>query len=474
MALWKQPNYKIETENKTLGNGINVGVPSFDIDKTELTYVRNMGSQEYPAITTRFGRTFYSTDMTSLSTNLSGMGERANNQLHFIDGNTWKYWNSTASAFANLTTGLTAGAEAHIQDFVTGNNRYTLMMNSTQLKYWDGTSTSATLGDAATPFTNIFTIHKSRVFAASGAVLYYSAANDINDWTTANDAGNISLTQARGDITALVEYNDKVIAFTEFGMHELFGSAPTNFELIDVEGEIGCYSRKSVVKCNKRLYWYWQDGIYEYNGSSPRKVSQPVDEYIKSISYANRSKVACGSVGDFLYISIPYTSSSNDLVLVFDTRINKWFVDTGNFDYFTKIQNALYGADSTGGVLNMRDESVKTDNGTAVSYDLITKPFLNKYNKQRATLTDMWFICNATTDSTINVSYSTSSTGTSTSLFNNIARTTDFDFTGSDQQTRIQIPTTDLQDLPYYRLRIDGTGDVTINRWERDYRVKRR
>jgi len=98
MALWKQPNYKIETENKTLGNGINVGVPSFDIDKTELTYVRNMGSQEYPAITTRFGRTFYSTDMTSLSTNLSGMGERANNQLHFIDGNTWKYWNSTASA----------------------------------------------------------------------------------------------------------------------------------------------------------------------------------------------------------------------------------------------------------------------------------------------------------------------------------------------------------------------------------------
>ena len=257
-------------------------------------------------------------------------------------------------------------------------------------------------------------------------------------------------------------------------MHELFGNSPTNFELIDIEGEIGCNSRRSIVKCNKRLYWYWSDGIYEYNGSSPRKVSQPVDDYIKAILYANRNLVASGSVGDFLYISIPYAGNTNDVVLVFDTRIGKWYVESGNIDYFTKIQNTLYGADSTGGVLNVRDTSVKTDNGTAISYDLITKPFVNKYIKQNGTLSDMWFLVNASTVATMNVSYSTSSTGNSTTLFNNIARTSDFNFNGLDQQTRIQIPTTDIQDLPFYRLRIDGTGDVTIHRWERDSRIKRR
>jgi hypothetical protein len=66
-------------------------------------------------------------------------------------------------------------------------------------------------------------------------------------------------------------------------MHELFGSSPSNFELVDVEGEIGCFSRKSLVKCNKKLFWYWTDGIYEYNGSSPVKISQPVDDYISFV-----------------------------------------------------------------------------------------------------------------------------------------------------------------------------------------------
>jgi len=475
MAQWKAPSYKYQTETKSLGDGVNTGVPPFDISESELTYARNLGSQDYPAISTRYGRTFYSASMSSLSVNASGFGERANTQLHFTDGNTWKYWSTSLAAFVNLETSLTVGAEAAFSDFVTGANRYTLMMNSQELKYWDGVAASAlNLGDASTPKTNIFTVHKGRIYAAKGSVLYYSALNQINDWTTPNDAGSISITQAKGNIIALVEYNDKVIAFTEYGMHELFGTGPLNYELIDVEGEIGCYSRKSVVKANKKLYWYWLDGIYEYNGSSPVKISTPVDEYLKSIPYANREKVVCGSVGDYLYISIPYNSNDNDLILKFDTRLGKWYVDTGKFDYFTKMGNVLYGLDSTGGVLNMRDSSVKTDNGMAISYDLITKPFTNRFVSQNATLSDIWFLISAQTNATINISYSTSSTGTNSALFKNIAQTSDFDFSGLGQQVRIQVPTTDLQNVPFYRLRVDGTGDVKIHRMEKQFRAKRR
>jgi hypothetical protein len=475
MAQWRAPSYKYQTETKSLGDGVNTGVPPFDISESELTYARNLGSQDYPAISTRYGRTFYSATMPSLSANASGFGERANTQLHFTDGNTWKYWSTSLTSFVSLETSLTAGAEAAFSDFVAGANRYTLMMNAQELKYWDGVAASASnLGDASTPKTNIFTVHKGRIYAAKGSVLYYSALNLINDWTTPNDAGSISITQAKGNIIALVEYNDKVIAFTEYGMHELFGTGPSNYELIDVEGEIGCYSRKSVVKANKNLYWYWLDGIYEYNGSSPVKISTPVDEYLKLIPYANREKVICGSVGDYLYVSVPYSSNNNDLVLKFDTRLGKWYVDTGSFDYFTKMGNVLYGLDSTGGVVNMRDTSSKTDNGTAISYDLITKPFTNKFVSQNATLSDIWFLISAQTNATINISYSTSSTGIDASLFKNIARTSDFDFSGLGQQVRIQVPTTDLQNVPFYRLRVDGTGDVKIHRMEKQFRAKRR
>ena len=118
MALWNPLRFERKQIINSLGDGINTGVPPFDIKDSELTYVRNMGSQEYPAITTRYGRTFLSTSMPTLTTP-NGIGERNNEQLHVIDGNTWKYWNPSSTSFVNLTTSLTS-TDGDIQDFATG------------------------------------------------------------------------------------------------------------------------------------------------------------------------------------------------------------------------------------------------------------------------------------------------------------------------------------------------------------------
>jgi hypothetical protein len=331
------------------------------------------------------------------------------------------------------------------------------------------------LGDGTTPFTKIFTVGKNRIFACKGATIFYCARYSINDWTTPNDAGSIVLGKSKGDLTGASAYNDKVIFFTQYSMHELFGTSPANYEIVDVEGEIGCVANKSIVKANKRLYWAWIDGIYEYNGGTPVKISKKVYEYFKLITSGYQSLIVAGSRGDYIYFAIPYNgSTTNNLLLVYDTSIQKWFVDTGNFVDFVTIGNSVYGLDSTGGIQNMRNTNTGKDNGTAISWEFITKPFITGTGQTAETVWDMSLLYKASTSATINVSYSTHATDNASTSFNAIAATTDFTLDGTQHTKRLIPPSTSLQNEPFYRLRFNGTGDFTCYRLAQNYRIKKR
>jgi hypothetical protein len=474
MPMWRPVSVVNKTVTNSLGDGLNLGVPPFDIKESELTYVSNMDSHEYPAITTRYDRTNFSTALSALSAP-NGIGERANTYLHVVDGKNWQYWNPTSTALATLSTSLTATAQAEIMDFNTGSVRYTILMNSTQAKYWTSTgSTALNLGDASMPYTNIFTVHKGRIYAAKGATVYYCALNSVNDWTTSNDAGNITIARAKGDITGICEYNDKVIAFTEYSMHELYGSSPSNFELIDVEGNIGCVSNRSIIKANKKLYWAWVDGIYEYNGGTPLKISQPVNTYIKGILYSRLNLIAAGSNGDFIYFAIPYANTTNNMLLMYDTRIGKWYTETGSFKDFTLIGNSLYGLTLGGEVVNMRNTNTGKDNSTSISWSFITKPYITGSGNTAETLWDISVLYKGSSDATMNVYYSTHASNNDSTSFNSIAVSSDFDLDNSEHVERLLIPSTVLQNEPFFRLKFDGTDDVTVYRIERTFRTKRR
>jgi hypothetical protein len=291
-----------------------------------------------------------------------------------------------------------------------------------------------------------------------------------NNWTTSNDAGSVTLANAKGDISGITTYNDRVISFTEYSMHELYGDSPDNYSNVDIEGDIGCISNKSISRCNKKLYWAWVDGIYEYNGASPIKISKAIDKYFNGIAYSDRTKIASGAIGDFLYISIPYQSSSNNMILVFDTRTNNWYLEDGTFTDFVTIQNKLYGVDSTGGIHNMRDTSVITDNGTPISWEIITKAYHENAMAQKKVLTSMDLIYSCSTDATISVGYSTDINSTN---FTNLVSSSDFELTGEETNSKFLIPTTDLQNVDWYKFQIKGTGNVTIHGLERNYRVRK-
>ena len=444
----------------TIGGGINTGVPPLFIDDSEHTYSRNLDSWKHPSLATRPPRSTYG---AVNSTNAISLGQRNNQYLHIVDGNTWKYWNPATTAYVNLTTTLSS-TEAEIAEFNTGTAKYSILMNSTQKYYWDGTSTCLVLGTSDTPLTKIFAIHKGRVYGARDNDIKYCALNLINNWaSTDSGAGTIDVTRAKGAITGMVEYLDHVIVFTEHSMHELWGTGPSNYNLTDVEGGRGCISHRSITECNGSLYWMWYDGIYVYNGGTHQKVSQPVKDYIDNINLTYKTKIVGGAAGDYLYMSIPYGASAVglNLLLKYDTKLDKWYPETGNFIDFIVIGNTLYGIDNAGQTWNMRDYSATEgkDSASWIPWNWVSKPFNSKPSDD-LNIGEIYSVLDMTTNST------TLTLGWDDQVYNNDS--TSFDtlktFTPSSNVQNVKaIMPNSLTNLNWYRLRYDGSGHIEIH-----------
>lgn len=455
--------YKTETKILYLGDGINQFFTPFDIKETEASNVQNGSSREYPAFSVIPGRQEYASDLTTAN----GIGQRNNADLHVQDGTVWKYWNG--AAYVNVQTGITS-AIANFVEFSTGTTKYTILANGTDRLAWNG---SAVTDLTNAPLSRIVTTHKGRIYWARDNDIVYSALNLINDYSTPNDAGTIDVTRAKGASTGIYEYNDKVIAFTEYGMHELYGTGPSNYELIDIEGEVGTISNRSIVSCNRVLYFVWYDGIYAYTGGSPIKISNNIENYFKEganeeINFSLKTKIVSGSIGNFLYIAVPSGSGTteNNKILVYDTERSLWNVESGAFTDFVTIANNLYGVDSDGKLWDM--VSGTDFDGTAITWFRITKPFNEGSVRRKKTLSDLWVVADLPVGSTMTVSYSTTVDNDDfVSLYT-------FTANADEQNTRIQIPTNVLQNIDWYRLKFSGTGPAKIHYIDKVFRTKYR
>ena len=318
--LLKAPRYKVEpTAPIYLGGGINTYGTPFNIKEGEARDSRNTSSRSYPALSVRPGID----DAFTAITTPNALGQRNNQYPHVQDGTVWKAWNGTA--WVNVQTGLTS-ATGKFVEFATGTTLYTILANGTDVYSWDGT-TAASIADA--PKTKLYAVHKGRVYALLGKELKFSALNLITDWTTVLDAGSISITNAKGDGTAISEFDDQVYVWTAQSFHNLYGTGPLNYTLSDISDD-GCISDRSVIegKYNgaKALYFMDYGWVKAFSGSSPVRVSHSVKKFIDGINLTYKDKVCAGKNGKYLYWAIPYETTENNVVLEYDTDLNIWNV----------------------------------------------------------------------------------------------------------------------------------------------------
>lgn len=455
MAYMQTIKYSQDRVQKAFGDGINVGAPPFDISDTELTYCRNISGKNYPAASVRDGRQ----SVFSAITTPNALGQRDNQYVHVLDGTAWKRWDG--SAWQTVQAGL-SNVKGKFVDFARGTDYNTILATSLDTYYWQG-SVSTSIPSA--PKTSLYAAHKGRLYALKGKVLYFCALNIITDWTTADDSGQITITNMLGDGTAICEYSDHILLFSEQSMHELEGSGPDYYVLSNISLSDGCISDRTVKECKGILYFLDNMAVKAFTGSMPSVVSEKVKTYIEGINSAYKSNCCAGVCGDSYFLSIPYgDTTTNNIILELDTRIGKWFVHTSAISDFVTIGDTLYGVDYSGNFYNMK--SGTADNGTAISWELITKAFNEGAIGKQKELQEMNITADLPVGSILNVYYSTSKDQNDFVLLDT--------FTGDGITKNLHSLFPVMSSLDWYKLKFSGTGPCTLHNVEVILRVRPR
>lgn len=300
------------------------------------------------------------------------------------------------------------------------------------------TETLEDVTDETNPIHGVLAGHKNRLFVGNGIDLFISKLRQYDDFTIVEgmeESGHqIRITNANGDIKALVPYDNKLIILCERSMHVLYGSSPLSevdqFTIVDFNNGIGCISDEAWTICNKQLFWLDTDmSVYRYNGSGIVKISEEYgsDNYasyggISGITYnpLRLKEFIMSSYGDLVYIGITQSSlagSVNDTLLVYNTKNRVWWAEDGAFSHMCLWETDsetpfYYKTDCLIGTMYNNDVVImnalqKTDrdhlfnmetrhfDDVDIEYAFETKTWTLGTVKKEKTLTNIWFQANA-------------------------------------------------------------------------------
>jgi hypothetical protein len=174
-----------------------------------------------------------------------------------------------------------------------------------------------------------------------------------------------------------------------------------------------------------------------------------------------------GSDGRYIYLSIPYGAvTTNNITLEYDTETDNWYVRDEAYVDFVNIGEFCYGVTSAGTIMKLN--SGTTNNGTAIAWSWISGVWNDGTVSQKKVISDYWMILDLPVASTLLMYYSTTIDANDFTLL--------YTFTGSvtEQMTRIQVPTTTMQNINWRRIKFAGTGPCTIHSIQEDLRIKPR
>ena len=385
------------------------------------------------------------------------------NKLYAGTGDTGKLY-QWDEAFTNVVASGLTNTRGNIFDFNTESKKYTILVNGTDKKSWDGT----TVADmTAAPATKLYCAADNRLYALMGSLLKYSALGTIDDWTTLDDAGQEVLAEMMGTPTAIVSYNDMKIAFSDQTMHIMYGKNVFEYSIASPIKD-GCVNDRGILTHGGILYFVDYYKIKAFSGGLPVDISQKVKAYMEGVNYQQKDKICAGKWGKYLYFSIPYGNSvvANTLTLEYDTELKTWYPWNIGFTDFINTNEELYGIDTAGIAWKLQQGT--DDDGTAIVWEHTTGIWDANPVRQRKVISDIWAIIDLPTTSTMSIYYS------STADSNDFTLLKAFTGNANEQNTRVQVPTSILYSVPWYRLKFSGTGYAAIHFLEPVVRIKRR
>jgi hypothetical protein len=433
--------------------GLNTFDP-YSIEDTYFTEMQNLSTDDYPAISTRPGYTSIGT----FGTRVLGMGVWRGRELHavFNDG-TWRRW--TGSAWTTLVSGLNTSAEWTFTNFdgnLGGVNLIGCNGVDTMRKY-NGSTVSVLAG--APSNGKYITTYSNRLWCAVGNELWSSALDQPENWNTfagnQQDSYRKQIESSHGeDINMLSGSLYRLTIGMPSSIHMLMGNIPSDFTSRLISDDEGVANNNAVAVQEGTMRFMHRTGLYEYAASTnPDKAfSEVVRTFYPNVTSAS----AAGSDGSRLY----FTTQGAE-TLVNDPRIGTWtrWVTPAPTHYAAVGQDFYIGT-ATGQVLKLIG---LTDNGQAIAWSAITKPFTNQSIAQKQRWLKMWLTAEMGLGSTLNVYLSNKASGNEWDLVQTITAT-------SKEIQRIIIPVRKFALENTVRIKLEGTGWVRLHEITRQVR----
>lgn len=440
-------------------DGINQGANPLDIGLGQVTSILNMRPLHYPTIEVREGfAQVGSTHTGHYTTLLRKYG------ADIIKGDKFGVYKQNGSSWDNIINNGSA-AERYWQaaEF---DGVLVFVNGLEQPQKYSGGSVAA-ITDAPANARHI-ALHANRLFMVNDAepnVIQWSKYADINVWTTfLGDVEDPSFqpinTNTGEDIEGIVTFQNRVVIFKKHSIHELYGERGYDFIINDISTHVGCAGWRTICEVNGVLYFLSGSGIFAYSGgSAPRMpISDPVKTYIESINWDQIDQCVGGTDGRRYFLTlVTGTDTAPSVTLMYDPEKAKngqssgWFVMDYKSTAFFDDREHWYTGTSDGKVFSMDDGD--TDAGTAIPYEVTTKPIVRGNWHKKKRLNRMRAVVDIPAGATMNIYYSILTTGEDWTLIKTLA------------------PTTDVKNSPvllvgqlseWFRLKVSGTGRVKI------------
>lgn len=162
--------------------------------------------------------------------------------------------------------------------------------------------------------------HNNRLWGCDeSGTIYCSKLGSFNNFNYYNGLATDSYyteVGSQGNFTGAASYNGKVYFFKEDIIHTMYGTEPSNFQVVDISsmGVLeGAY--KTIAVTNNLLFYLSRDGIMIFDGTMPSLISKKLGD----IKY---KEGAAGGNRQYYYISL----LNNDTweMYVYDSDNNVW------------------------------------------------------------------------------------------------------------------------------------------------------
>lgn len=297
--------------------------------------------------------------------------------------------NDLTGATTSIKSGLSGSATDYY--FEQANDKVFYVNGTDAPRQWDFTTDSVAAGSP--PVSKLIILHKNRLFYVSindTRVVFTDAA----DFTTIQAVSflYIPAPHSTDPIKSVFISQDNLVFATRETKYVLAGSDLASFTLRHAVGTVGTVSHNTVAEYQGRQYFLSDDGVYMFNGSFDKKISERDDtsgvtRIINSI--ADRSKcVATVWNGQYRLYYPESGSAVNDRCLIYDINRDSWWLDTSVYVGRTSIwsrdpdDNQLLEASSLVGSANYA-ETQFSDLGRRIDFE-VRLPY-NAYGNPAAT-----------------------------------------------------------------------------------------